>query len=114
MALEQAVLNAGVDGATGILAFAAIHSAATSVSQVSNERLAVTWDPATGAVGSASNVPLDFTGTASGPATHLGLWSAVSAGTFLGAVALSGDQSFNAAGEYSVTSIALTGSDQTA
>lgn len=113
MALEQAVLNAGVDGATAIMGWAAIHSDATSGSQVSNERVAIVWDPATGAVAASGAVPLAFTGAASGPATHLGIWDASTAGTFRGTVALTGDQAFNAAGEYSVTSITLTGTDQT-
>lgn len=46
---------------------------------------------------------------ASGPITHLGLWSASTAGTFYGYFALTGDQTANAAGAYTVTDIVITG-----
>jgi len=52
----------------------------------------------------------NFTGgAASGACTHVGLWSASTAGTFRGGFALTGDQTFNAAGEYSVTGLTITG-----
>jgi hypothetical protein len=55
--------------------------------------------------------PIDFEGgAASGAATHLGFWSAPTGGVFYGFVPLTGDQSFNAAGEYTVNSISLNGS----
>lgn len=112
MALENAVLAAGVNGAVTVLGFGAIHSAATSGSQVSNERIAIGWDPAVGVVAASGDVPLAFTGTPGGPATHFGLWSASTAGTFRGAVPLSGDQTFNAGGAYNVTAVTLTGTDE--
>lgn len=113
MALTDAVLDAANDGATAVLAWAAIHGDATSGSQTSNERIEITWDPSTGAVAVADNVPLEFTGGPSDPATHLGVWSAQTEGTFRGAAPLSGDQTFNAAGEYAVTAITLTATDET-
>lgn len=109
MALQTAVLNTAVDAATAIMGFAAIHSSDASGTQVSNERVAVGWGVAASAVGTSANVPLAFTGTPNGPATHLGLWSASSGGTYRGAKALTGDQTFNAAGEYNVTALTLTG-----
>lgn len=45
-------------------------------------------------------------GAASGPATHVSVWSGT---TYRGGFALTGDTSFNAAGEYTVTSITITG-----
>lgn len=113
MALTTAVLNAGANGATSILAWGAIHSDATSGSQVSNERLALSWDPAAGAVAVVGAVPLVFTGASGGPATHFGVWSEESGGTFRGSAALVGDQTFNSAGEYSVTSVSLPATDET-
>jgi hypothetical protein len=57
-----------------------------------------------------ATVDLNFTGgAASGAATHLGFWSAATTGTFYGWQALTGDQTFNAAGEYTVTGITITG-----
>ncbi len=53
---------------------------------------------------------VEFTGgTASGPVVRVGYWSASTAGTYLGGALLSGDQAFNAAGEYTVTSVTETG-----
>lgn len=112
MALEQAVLNAAADGATALLAWAAIHDGAGSGDEVSAARQQISWDPATGAVATAGT-PLEFAGTPGGPASHLGVWSAQTGGTFLGAVALTGDQTFNAAGEYTVTALTLAATDET-
>lgn len=112
MALEQAVLNAGADGATSLLAWAAIHDGPGSGDEVSAARQQISWDAATGAA-AAADVPLEFTGTPGGPATHLGVWSAQTEGTFRGSVALTGDQTFNAAGEYAVTALTLTATDET-
>ena len=49
-------------------------------------------------------------GAASGPCTYLGLWSAGSGGTFYGYFQLDGDTTFNAAGEYTLTGVTITGS----
>lgn len=115
MALEVAVLNAGADGAVTVLLWAAIHADATSGSQVSNERIAVTWDPASGAVATVNNTPLAFTGTAAGRTeVFLGMWNQDQpGGTFRAAVALVGDADFNASGTYNVNVVDLTATDQT-
>jgi hypothetical protein len=47
-------------------------------------------------------------GAASGPAIRVGYWSASSSGTYYGGCLLTGDQTFNAAGAYTVTSITET------
>ena len=53
---------------------------------------------------------LAFTGgTASGPVTHVGLWSASTGGTFRGSYALTGDSTFNASGAYNVTALSIDG-----
>lgn len=50
----------------------------------------------------------NFTGGASsGPCTHVGLWNALTSGTFRGGFALTGDQTFNAAGEYDLTGLTI-------
>lgn len=113
MALTTAVLDAGVDGSAAIIGWAAIHSDATSGSQTSNQRLAISWGSSSSAEATSGAAPLEFTGTGGAAATHLGVWSAETDGTFRGAVALSGDQTFNAAGQYNVTAVTLTGSDET-
>lgn len=48
-------------------------------------------------------------GAASGPVVRVGYWSASSGGTYYGGTLLTGDQTFNAAGEYTVTSVVETG-----
>jgi hypothetical protein len=110
MSLTSAVLDAANDGATAILGYAAIHSSSSSGSQTSNERRAITWGSSSGAVATSTAVPLAFTGTPGAAATHLGIWSALSGGTFRGYKTLSGDQTFNAAGAYNVTALTLTAS----
>lgn len=53
--------------------------------------------------------PYNFTGgAASGPVVRVGYWSASTSGTYYGGVLLTGDQSFNSAGEYTVTSVTET------
>jgi hypothetical protein len=111
MPFTNAVLDAANDGAAAVTAWAAEHSDATSGTEVSAARVAVGWDPSSGAIMASGDVPLAFTGTPGGPATHLGLWSAQTDGTFRGGFALTGDQTFNAAGEYNITSIVQTASN---
>jgi hypothetical protein len=63
-----------------------------------------------GGVITATGVPYAFTGTPGAGATHALFYSANTAGTFYGYDALTGDQTFNAAGAYSITSLTVTGS----
>ena len=42
--------------------------------------------------------------------THVGYWGAATSGVFYGYAALSGDTSFNAAGEYTVDEVTETAS----
>lgn len=67
----------------------------------------------TSASGVVSIASTAFTGgAASGACTHVGFWNGDpdAAGTFRGWLALTGDQTFNAAGAYTVSSVTLTGS----
>lgn len=114
MALEDAVLNGSVDGGTALLVWGAIHSDATSGTQTSNERILLTWGAAAAASASVTNVPLAFTGGAGADASHFGVWDQDQpGGTFRGATALVGDQTFNASGDYNVTAVTLTATDTT-
>jgi hypothetical protein len=72
-------------------------------------RVAASWGSAvTGDFATLTNKA--FTGgAASGPCTHVGFWSASTAGTFYGWLALTGDQTFNSAGEYTITSLTIPG-----
>lgn len=113
MALNDAVLNIGADAMADVALFAAIHTAlpnAAGSNPSTAARESIPWAAATGGDLSIT-APIEFTGgAASGPATYVGFWSAVSAGTFYGFLALTGDQTFNAAGEYTITALSLAGS----
>lgn len=106
---DAALRTAAADAAGTNLegAFFALHSSAASTSQVSNERLAPTYNP-----GSASQATLAaalaFTGAASAAVSHLGVWDAATAGNFRFSVALSGDLAFNAAGDINLTAAPIT------
>lgn len=118
MGLSTGVLDVAVDAATDLMVYASLHSALPNASG-SNEvtgggyaRQACIFGAPTGGVGSLTGT-LTFAGPASSAVTHIGFWSAVTAGTFRGAKALTGDQTFNAAGEYEVTAVTVTGSSAT-
>ncbi len=86
---------------------ASIHSAADVESTAA--RQAITW--ITAASGDITfTADLAFTGgAASGAATRLGFYSAITVGTYYGERVLTGDQTFNAAGEYTVTGGTVSG-----
>lgn len=112
MALNDTILNIGNAAMQTAITHAQIHTAqpnASGSNESSATRQAITW--VTAANGDlVATVDLSFTGGASsGAATHLGFWSASSTGTFYGWQVLTGDQTFNAAGEYTVTGITITG-----
>jgi len=112
MPLNDTILNIGNAAMQTAMTHMSLHTATPNTSG-SNEstaaRQAITW--VTAANGDiVATVDLAFTGgTASGACTHVGFWSASSAGTFYGYLPLTGDQTFNAAGEYTVTGITITG-----
>lgn len=112
MALNDTILNIGNAASQTAMTHMAIHTAqpnASGSNESSAARQAITW--VTAANGDmVITQDLNFTGgAASGAATHIGFWSASSAGTFYGWLALTGDQTFNAAGEYTVTGVTITG-----
>jgi hypothetical protein len=112
MPLNDAVLNIGVTAMQNAITHLAIHTAvpdATGSNQSAAARVAAGWGAAAnGDFATITNKA--FTGgAASGPATYVGFWSALTGGTFYGYQALTGDQTFNAAGQYTITSLAITG-----
>lgn len=109
MALNTAGINAFLEDGNEATVYVAIGSGATSGDQTSAARVLLASSVASGVV-TATGVPYAFTGTPGAAATHALLFSAATAGTFYGFDALSGDQTFNASGEYSLTSLTITGS----
>lgn len=112
MGLNTAGINAILDSGNDVTMWAAIGSGPTSGDQTSAARVQVTFSVA-GGVLTATNVPMAFTGAAAAGATHCLLFSANAAGTFYGFDAITGDQAFNAAGQYELTALTITGSSPT-
>ena len=113
MAFNDAALNTGGDAMAAAYPWIALHTSGT-VADSTNEsnagRLAAGWSAATSG-GNISSGPHEFTGgTADGAVVRVGYWSAETGGEYGGGSLLSGDQQFNAAGEYTVTEITETGS----
>lgn len=114
MALSDAAMVVAANALRSAMTHAQLHTADPGAAGTSNlttaARQAVTWGAATGNGDFDLSVASNFTGgAASGPCTWVSLWSAVAAGTFYGRYALTGDQTFNAAGEYTLSEIALDG-----
>lgn len=112
MALNDAALNLMGNALAAAAPYISLHSAAPNTSgsnETSAGRLAASWASASGgdiAIGSAKA----FTGGASNGAVHsVGLWSASTGGTFYGAYAVTGDASFNSAGEYTLDTFTVAG-----
>jgi hypothetical protein len=107
---DTPLLNAAADAAglnletTG---WYAIGDGATSGDQVSNERLAPTYNAASGGV-AALAATLSFTGTGSAAVSHLLVFDDETAGSFRFSVVLAGDPTFNAAGELDLTAAPIT------
>lgn len=113
MGLNTAGLNAAAGGVAAVAAYVSLHTAAPN-SSGSNEstaaRKAASWQ-GSGATKDLVSA-LAFTGgAASGPCPYAGLWSAITGGTYYGDIQItSGDTSFNAAGEFTINELTITGS----
>jgi hypothetical protein len=113
MPLTNAALNAMADHLASIADFASLHSAdpgTTGTNETTAARQGIVWDAAANGDISLTGTEAFTGGAASGACTHVGLWSAASGGTFYGGFALTGDQTFNAAGEYTLTDVTINGS----
>lgn len=112
--INDALLNVGANAMGAAAAYMSLHTATPNTSG-SNEsaapRVASSWGAAATGDITATNRP--FTGgTANGAVVAVGFWSAQAAGTgtWYGYLPLTGDATFNSAGEYTVTSVTLNGS----
>lgn len=98
--------NAMKAGATHAMLHTALPNS-TGSNPTTAARQPITWGATTAGDFAATNIA--FTGgAASGPVTHVSFWSAVTAGTCYGYGVLTGDQTFNAAGEYTLTNANFT------
>lgn len=112
MPLNDTILNIGNTAMQAAMTHGAIHTATPNASGSNAStagRQSLTW--VTAANGDlVLTADANFTGgAASGPALYLGFWSASTSGTFYGYLPLTGDVAFNAAGEYTLTGITITG-----
>lgn len=113
MALNANGLNVMANALAAVATHGALHSAAPDSSgsnQTSAARKPLTWGSAASGTVAVTGT-YAFTGGAANGAVHsLGLWSALTSGTFYGSFAITGDASFNSAGEYTLDSFSLSGS----
>jgi hypothetical protein len=113
MPLTDATLNLMGVYLTTIATHLTLHSAdpgTTGTNLVTTAaRIAAVWAvDADGDLSLSSAAP--FTGAAATTAvTWCGLWSALTVGTFRGGFLLTGDQTTNAAGEYTITNLVING-----
>jgi hypothetical protein len=113
MPLNDPCLDVGANAMRAVMTHLSLHTSAPNITTGGNEttapRVLASWPVSSGGDLTISNK--SFTGgAASGPCTHVGFHGAASGGTFYGFVALTGDQTFNSAGEYTITSLTVNGS----
>ena len=112
MALNDTALNLMADALADSGLFLALHTATPSAAgsdESAAARLGSGWGAASGGDIAISSA-MEFTGGVSdGSVTHFGIWSALTAGTFYGSFAITGDSSFNGAGEYTLDSASISG-----
>jgi hypothetical protein len=111
MALNSAGIQLGGVGIAAGIAYVGLASAlpdGSGSNPTTHTRLAASLTSTAGVVTMASK---SFTGgAASGPVLYLTYWSALTGGTYYGSQVLSGDATSNAAGQYTVNALTLTGS----
>jgi hypothetical protein len=110
--LNDTILNVGANAMAASMTHLALHTAnpePSGANAATSARVAAGWGAA--ATGDLTTTNKSFTGgAANGPCTHVGFWSAATGGTFYGSVALTGDQTFNSVGEYTITTLTVNGS----
>ena|SRR5262245_24403040 len=117
MAFTNAELNAALDALGPRWAYASLHTASpstTGANEVSGgspayARIPIVWDPASGQV-LGLNAPLVFNVPASTTVAYVGIWSALTGGTFRGSDQLSSSETFTAHGTYTLDSLNVTAS----
>lgn len=112
MGFTDALLNIGVTAMQGAALYMSLHHTtpdATGSNETTAARVPCSWPaPANGDFGVLTNKL--FTGGApNGDVVEVGFWTAASGGTWRGSFPLTGDQKFNGAGEYTLTSLAIPG-----
>jgi len=109
MAINAAGLTSASAGFATAYPYLSLHTTgavSSSASESTAPRVAASWVNTNGVL---SITAKSFTGgAASGPVVRVGYWSAATAGTYGGGSLLTGDQAFNAAGQYTVNTLTET------
>lgn len=111
MAFNAAALTSAAAGIATAYPYLSLHTAGAvtaSTSESAAARVAANWVNTNGVLSLPAGGKAFTGGAASGPAVRVGYWSAATAGTYGGGSLLTGDQAFNAAGNYTVTAITET------
>lgn len=113
MALNDTALNVMANALAAVATHAQLHTAAPNAAGTTNlttaARQPIAWDAASSGDISLTGTETFTGGAASGACTHVSLWSASTGGTCYGSLTLTGDQTFNAAGEYILNEVLLSG-----
>jgi hypothetical protein len=109
MPLNTAGVTAVLEDGNEAVIWVGVGSGPLAADQTSAQRRQLTSAVAGGVI-TATGVPYAYTGAPGAAATHALFFSASTGGTFYGYDALAGDQAFNAAGEYAITALTVTGS----
>lgn len=112
MPLNTTILNIGNQAMQDAITHVSIHTDAadSNANESSAARQPIVWQAAANG-DMVATADVAFTGgAASGPALRVGFWSANIGGTYFGSLELTGDTSFNAAGEYTLTGVTIDGS----
>ena len=114
MPLSGALLDIGAGAmrtAITHLSIATANPEPSGSNQATSARQPATWAAVVAGTGDFSlSANVAFTGGGNATAaTYVCFWSAVTGGTYYGSQALSGDQNFNSAGEYTITALTING-----
>ncbi len=108
MALNDAALVIAANAVDTAITHMQLHSGAPGAAGTTNVTSAarVAVNGTVDGDGDISWSNVTFTGgAAGGTVSHVSYWSASTAGTFYGSAAVSGDTTFNSAGEFTLTSV---------
>lgn len=114
MSLSTSGRNAAATGVDGVSGYASLHTAdpgTTGASEVTGgspayARQAVTWGSASGGSVSTS-AAVTFNVPAGTTIAYVGLWSALTGGTFQGGGPLSSSETYGAQGTYQLTTASI-------
>lgn len=109
MPLTTAGLTALLNDGNEAVLYAAVGNGPDAADETSDVRAQIVLTSPVDGVLTATGLPLEFEGPANSAATHLLVFSALTAGTLLGAAPLAGDQVFSSGGQFRISALTVTG-----